>query len=134
MYATRLERFGGIEIIELPEGHEKSVKPDPRKGMKTEGEALLKGIPDDAIIVALDSQGRAFDSETLARKMEDWGQKGRIVFLIGGSWGIDPKTLKEADFTLSFGPMTLPHGLARIVLLEQIYRAKMIGAGSEYHK
>jgi 23S rRNA (pseudouridine1915-N3)-methyltransferase len=54
--------------------------------------------------------------------------------LIGGSWGIDPEVLKKADFILSFGPMTFPHGLARITLLEQIYRAKMIEAGSEYHK
>lgn len=134
MYAMRLERFGGIEIIELPEGHGKSAKPDPQKGMRDEGESLLKGIPDDAIIIALDSHGKTMDSHVFSDRIEDWSQKSRIVFLIGGSWGIDPDVLAKADFVLSFGPMTLPHGLARIVLLEQIYRAKMIETGSEYHK
>ncbi len=134
MYAMRLERFDGIEIIELPEGHGKSAKPDPQKGMRDEGEALLRGIPNNATIIALDSHGKMVDSKIFSSKVEGWNQKGHVVFLIGGSWGIDPDVLAKADFVLSFGPMTLPHGLARIVLLEQIYRAKMIEAGSEYHK
>lgn len=134
MYIERLNRFGGIELVELPEGHGKSAKPDPHKSLKIEGESLLKGIPDGAIIVALDARGKTLDSETFSAKIEAWEQRGRVIFLIGGSWGIDQEVLKKADFVLSFGPMTFPHGLARIMLLEQIYRAKMIGAGSEYHK
>jgi 23S rRNA (pseudouridine1915-N3)-methyltransferase len=134
MYATRLERFGGIEIVELPEGHGKSAKPDPHKGMKTEGEALLKGISDDATIIALDSHGKTLDSQSFSEQVALWSQKGRVVFLIGGSWGIDTDVLKKADFVLSFGPMTFPHGIARLMLIEQIYRAKMIETGSEYHK
>lgn len=134
MYTTRLDRFGGIEVVELPEGHGKSAKPDPQKGMKAEGESLLKGIPEDATIIALDSRGKTLDSKTFSTHIQTWTQKGHLVFLIGGSWGIDPEVLQKADFTLSFGPMTFPHGIARIMLIEQIYRARMIEAGSEYHK
>lgn len=134
MYTTRLDRFGGIEVVELPEGHGKSAKPDPQKGMKVEGENLLKGIPEDATIIALDSRGKTLDSKAFSTHIQTWTQKGHLVFLIGGSWGIDPEVLQKADFTLSFGPMTFPHGIARIMLIEQIYRARMIEAGSEYHK
>ena len=119
MYVERLNRFGGIEITELPEGHGKSAKPDEQRAKKSESSALLKGIPEHTFVVALDSRGKAYDSKKLSKNIEEWEQKGRLVFLIGGSWGIDQETLNRADTILSFGPMTLPHGLARIVLLEQ---------------
>lgn len=135
MYEKRLEPFGGVEIIELPEGHKGSSRPNDAKTRGLEAESLLKGIPDNALVVALDERGKALRSDHLAERLSKWTEnKGKIIFLIGGSWGFDASIKDRADVVLSFGPMTLPHGLARIVLLEQIYRAKMISAGREYHK
>ncbi len=135
MYEKRLKPFGGVEIVELLGGHKGSLKPDEAKTRKTESEHLLKGITDNALVVALDIRGKAFDSEEFAQNLSKWTEHNRqTVFLIGGSWGFDTSIKDRADVILSFGPMTLPHGLARIVLLEQVYRAKMISDGREYHK
>ena len=136
MYQERLELFSGVDIIELPEGHGGAKKPDGAKTRSVEASALLKGIPKDAFLVALDEQGASLPSPSLARKLEDWSNHGQrpVVFLIGGSWGLDASIRERTDAVLSFGPMTLPHNLARIVLLEQLYRARMIAAGREYHK
>jgi len=135
MYETRLEAFGGIEIIELPEGHGGSAKPDEAKTRHTEAVSIKKGIPEGACIVALDAGGVILTSEKFSSQIGAWESSAKqVVFVIGGSWGLDDAILGEADAILSFGPMTFPHGLARVMLLEQIYRAKMIGRGSEYHK
>jgi 23S rRNA (pseudouridine1915-N3)-methyltransferase len=136
IYEERLDAFGGVEIVELPEGHGGSAKPDEAKTRKVEAESLLKGIPDGAFIVALDETGKSMTSPTFATKLMDWSSGGSrtVVFLIGGSWGLDASVRDRSDVILSLGPMTLPHGIARVVLLEQLYRAKMISAGKTYHK
>jgi 23S rRNA (pseudouridine1915-N3)-methyltransferase len=136
IYEERLSSFSSIEIIELPEGHKSSAKPDEAKTRSTEADSLLKNIPDEAFVVALDETGKAFSSLDLAKKIESWSDQGRrpLVFMIGGSWGLDQRVRDRANFTLSFGPMTLPHGIARILLAEQLYRAKMISSGKTYHK
>ena len=134
-YLDRLSPFQKIDLIELPEGHGGSAKPDLAKTRKVEAESLLKGIPDGAFAVALDETGKRFDSPTFAKKLETWAEGGRpVVFLIGGSWGLDASVRDRADVVLSLGEMTLPHLLARIVLLEQLYRAESILSGKTYHK
>jgi 23S rRNA (pseudouridine1915-N3)-methyltransferase len=135
MYETRLAGFGGVEVVELPEGHGGAEKPDEAKTRAVEAAALLRGIPDGAFVAALDGRGKEMASETLAKQLDVWvASSKQVVFLIGGSWGLHHDLLAKTDAVLSFGPMTFPHGLARVMLLEQIYRAKMIGRGSEYHK
>jgi 23S rRNA (pseudouridine1915-N3)-methyltransferase len=134
-YLERLAPFARPELIELPEGHGGSVKPDVEKTRRTEAESLLKGIPNQAFVVAVDETGRTFSSNTFAEQIHAWSEGGRtLVFLIGGSWGLDTTVRDRADTVLSLGSMTLPHLLARIVLLEQLYRAETILAGKTYHK
>jgi len=134
-FATKLKPFAKTEIIELPEGHGGSAKPDEAKTRKNEAESLLKSIPADAFVVALDETGKNYSSTDLAHAIEDWADGGRtIVFLIGGSWGLDPEIRRTAHAAVSFGKQTLPHVLARIVLLEQLYRIETIMAGKVYHK
>ncbi len=96
-----------------------------------EDERVPRRIPDRAYVSLLDAQGQACDSEAFARFMEDRRQGGRdVVFVIGGPKGIE---LDDVDHRLSLGPMTLPYQLARVVLLEQLYRAHKILAGEPYH-
>jgi 23S rRNA (pseudouridine1915-N3)-methyltransferase len=134
-YLDRLSPFQKVDLIELPEGHGGSAKPDLAKTRKVEAESLLKGIPEGAFVVALDETGKRFDSPAFAKKFEAWTEGGRhVVFLIGGSWGLDGSVRERADAVLSLGEMTLPHLLARIVLLEQLYRAESILSGKTYHK
>jgi 23S rRNA (pseudouridine1915-N3)-methyltransferase len=96
-----------------------------------EDEKVAGRIPDRAFVCLLDSAGKAFDSIELSRFLEERRQSGRdLCFVVGGPRGLD---LDECDLRLSFGPMTLPHQLARVVLLEQLYRAHKILAGEPYH-
>ncbi len=135
MYLLRLSPYATLKMTEVAEGHQGSAKPDLEKTRKNEAEKLLKGLPENAFIVALDETGKSFSSEVFATKLADWNQGGRtVVFLIGGSWGLHEDVRKHADATLALGPMTMPHNIARIVLLEQIYRAAMIQNGKMYHK
>lgn len=135
MYVERCRPFTNLQIIELPEGHGGSAKPDIEKAKKIEAQAILKGLPADAALVALDETGSSLTSAGLAERLAGWKTEGRTVcFAIGGSWGLDAEILRKADFSLSLGKITLPHGLARLVLAEQIYRAHSIMAGKAYHK
>ncbi len=135
MYAERLRPMNPVEIVELPEGHGGSLKPDVEKTKGNEAESLLKGISKDAWVVALDESGKSLASTVFAEKLQEWTADGRtVVFLIGGSWGLGAEVKARANTTLSLGSMTLPHALARIVLLEQLYRAEMIRSGKTYHK
>ena len=96
-----------------------------------EDDRVARRVPDRAFVSLLDSSGDAMDSEAFARWMEDRRQSGRdLCFVVGGPKGLD---LDEVDHRLSFGPITLPHQLARVILLEQVYRAHKILAGEPYH-
>jgi len=135
MYATRCSLFGKIELIELAEGHEGSAKPNLAKAKQAEAQSLLNKLPKDAYLIALDEGGKQPSSLEFSAALEREASTGKtIVFIIGGSWGLDESLLKQANLKFSLGKLTLPHSLARIVLLEQIYRAQMISAGREYHK
>ncbi len=135
MYVDRIKQFLKIAVIELPEGQKKSASPDISKTLKAEGVAILKGIQPGTELIILDEGGRQFDSPGLAdflKKRLDQGKS--LTFVIGGSWGLAPEVKTAASEIISLGKMTLPHGLARVVLLEQLYRSLMINHGRTYHK
>ena len=137
-YLKRLSRFGKYEEIELND------LPEPAGGSaaleeqtKTrEGEAALQRIRTGDHVIALTIGGRRMSSEELAARLAALRTRGtgRIVFLVGGSLGLGANALSRADEELSMSPMTFPHQLARVMLLEQLYRAETINAGERYHK
>ena len=100
------------------------------------GERILAKLPQNGAIIALCIEGKPQTSPQFAEKLQQFALEGRsqLTFLIGGSCGLDESLKKEADLRLSFSPMTFPHHLARVMLLEQIYRGYQILEGSKYHK
>ncbi|MFD0985887.1 23S rRNA (pseudouridine(1915)-N(3))-methyltransferase RlmH [Methyloligella solikamskensis] len=124
--------FGPFTQAELAEA--KLPDADARKA--AEADALLSKIPTDSKIVALDPGGRTLSSEAFAERLRDLRDEAvpGVCFVIGGADGLGQPLLERADETLSLGPMVLPHGLARIVLAEQLYRAMTILAGHPYHR
>ena len=136
-YEKRLSRFGKWETIELPDLPEpaNSSPAIEEQIKKKEGEAILARIRDGDIVVCLCIDGRQMDSVQLSAKLTELVDTGRrVVFVIGGSLGLSPEVVRRAQLRLSFSPMTFPHQLARIMLLEQTYRALKIAAGERYHK
>ena len=136
-YEKRLSRFGKWETIELPDLPEpaNSSPAIEEQIKKKEGEAILARIRDGDIVVCLCIDGRQMDSVQLSAKLTELIDTGRrVVFVIGGSLGLSPEVVRRAQLKLSFSPMTFPHQLARIMLLEQTYRALKIAAGERYHK
>ena len=136
-YEKRLSRFGKWETIELPDLPEpaNSSPAIEEQIKKKEGEAILARIRDGDIVVCLCIDGRQMDSVQLSRKLTELIDTGRrVVFVIGGSLGLSADVVRRAQLKLSFSPMTFPHQLARVMLLEQTYRALKIAAGERYHK
>lgn len=101
-----------------------------------EAEKLLEAIPTNAAVIALDERGKSLDSRALAGKLESWANEGRgtVAFIIGGADGLDASVRERADLVLSFGTLTWPHKLVRVMLAEQIYRAWSIQVGHPYHR
>jgi 23S rRNA (pseudouridine1915-N3)-methyltransferase len=133
-YLARLRRYFPVEVVEVPEV-DMNRRP-PEAVLAAEEQRLLKRLPAGAHVVALDREGgKPLSSEDLARKLDALGGSGRshVAFVLGGPLGLSAGVLGRADERLSFGPITLPHALARIVLLEQLYRAVKIGRGEKYH-
>ncbi len=138
-YLKRLTRYGKTEEIEIPDLPEPAGGSSPalEEQIRTrEGEGILKAIRPGDRVIALTIPGKRMDSETLAEHIRQLrvGGAGRIVFVIGGSLGLGRNVLERADEELSMSPMTFPHQLARVMLLEQLYRAEKILAGERYHK
>ena len=107
----------------------------PVEVKRREGEALLGALPDPAFVVALDPTGAMPDSEELAHLLERWlGGSRPICFMIGGAEGLHTAVTARAGYVLSLGRMTWPHFLARVMLAEQVYRARSIAAGHPYHR
>lgn len=137
-YAKRLSRYCRLELVELPE-ERLPEGPSPAQidaALAREAEAIRGKLPPSSVLVSLCVEGRERSSEELARLMAEWASRGesRLVFLIGGSHGLHPSVKAQAAEKLSMSPMTFPHHLARVMLLEQIYRAYQINAGTKYHK
>jgi 23S rRNA (pseudouridine1915-N3)-methyltransferase len=109
---------------------------EDRARRRLEGEALLAAAPRPAFLVGLDERGALWSSEELARQVERWRAEWPhpVVFYLGSDVGLDPALLESCRLRLAFGRMTLPHHLARLVLLEQLYRALSIVAGINYHR
>ena len=137
-YVKRLQRHCKLELIELPE---QRLPDDPspaeiQKALRAEGDAIRERLPKSGAVIALCIEGKPCSSEELSRRMAEFGVQGKtqLTFLIGGSVGLDEDLKRQADWRLSMSPMTFPHHMARIMLLEQIYRAYQIAGGAKYHK
>ena len=137
-YLKRLGRFGKyeeIEVPDLPDGGGGSQALEEQVKAK-EGEAILARIKPGDHVICLTIPGRQTDSPQLAKHLQDLrtGGAGRVVFVIGGSLGLGRNVLERADEEMSMSRMTFPHQLARVMLLEQVYRAFQISKGTKYHK
>ena len=137
-YVKRLSRFCKLEILELPEERlpENPSQAQIDAALAKEAEAIKSKLPPQAYLIAMCVEGKPRSSEELARLMAESANQGgsHLVFLIGGSFGMHPSVKSLAAVKLSMSPMTFPHHLARVMLLEQIYRGYQINAGSRYHK
>lgn len=136
-YLKRLSRFGKFEEIEVPDLPENTGSSALEEQVKArEGEALLSRIRPGDRVIALTIPGKKTDSLGLARHLQELRVSGvsRIVFVIGGSLGLGNNLLARADEEMSMSPMTFPHQLARVMLLDQLYRTEKIIAGERYHK
>ena len=137
-YQKRLKGYCSFKIVELPE-HRLPEDPSPAEiqtGLDKEAELIFQKIPKGAWLCIFTPEGKILSSEEFAAKLKEVKNMGKssACFLIGSSFGISQKVKAKADFKLSMGKMTFPHHLARIMVLEQIYRAEAIQAGSKYHK
>lgn len=137
-YTKRLKGYCRFQILELPEVRlpEDPSPADIAAGLEKEADAILSKIPRGAWLCVMTPEGKLLSSEALADKMQSVKNSGKssACFLIGSSFGISPRVKAAADLKLSMSPMTFPHHLARIMVLEQLYRAEAIQAGSKYHK
>ncbi|WP_281883346.1 23S rRNA (pseudouridine(1915)-N(3))-methyltransferase RlmH [Paenibacillus sp. YYML68] len=137
-YVKRLGPYAKVTLVEVPDekAPETISAAEEAQVKQREGERLLAQLREQTYVIALAIDGRTLSSEELARQLEDLAVYGRshVAFVIGGSLGLAPEVLKRADLKLSFGRMTLPHQLMRLVLVEQVYRAFKIVRGEPYHK
>lgn len=137
-YAKRLSAYCKFTLVELPE-QRLPDDPSPAEiaaGLAREADQIEAKLPKNAWFCVLTPEGTLLSSEKLADRLREVKLSGKSAacFLIGSSFGIDPRIKKMADFRLSFGPMTFPHHLMRVMALEQLYRAETIQAGTKYHK
>ncbi len=137
-YMKRLNRFCKVEMIELADEKtpDKASDLENQQILEKEGNKILAKINEREFVIALAIEGNQFPSEKFSQVMMDATVRGfsDITFVIGGSLGLSPAVKKRANLLMSFGKLTLPHQLMRLVLIEQIYRAFMIQQGSPYHK
>ena len=137
-YEKRLGRYCRLNLFEVPDkkAPENLSEQEKEQVKKAEGDGILKNIKDGTYVIALDVRGKMLSSEEFADKINSLGIKGisNIAFIIGGSLGLSDEVKRRADYVLSFSPMTFPHQLMRIILLEQIYRAFKIINNEPYHK
>lgn len=137
-YVKRLGRFSKIELIELPDEKtpDKASDAENAQIMEIEAKKIMSKISERDYVIVLAIEGKQISSEEFSSLMDRAMLRGysTITFVIGGSLGLAPEIKKRADYLLSFGLMTLPHQLMRLVLVEQIYRGFMIREGSPYHK
>lgn len=137
-YEKRLKGYCQFRIIELPEVRlpENPTQSEISAGLEKEADAIQTKIPKGVWFCILTPEGKQLSSEELAEKLQSVKLSGKssACFLIGSSFGISKRIKGQADFALSMSRMTFPHHLARVMVLEQLYRAEAIQAGSKYHK
>ena len=137
-YSKRISRFAAVEMIELADEKtpDRASDSENEKILNLEGNRILSKIGDREFVIVLAIEGKTLSSEEFSKQLEQASINGysTLTFVIGGSLGLSPQVKKRANLFLSFGRLTLPHQLMRLVLTEQIYRAFTIQQGSPYHK
>ena len=137
-YLKRLSRYGKFEEIELPDLPEPANSSPAIEAQikEKEGESILARIKPSDYVIAMTIPGKQWDSPGLSRHVDNLMNRGNssLVFVIGGSLGLSDKVITRADEEMSMSRMTFPHQLARVMLLEQLYRAMKIRSGERYHK
>lgn len=133
-YVKRLGSAFKLDISEVtPEPTSSTVSSE--QSMRAEGSKILKRLPENSYVIALERTGREFDSPTLAAKLAELDSRGQgLTLVIGGSEGLDAAVLERADLKWSLSKLTFIHEMARIILLEQLYRSHCIMTGKKYHK
>lgn len=132
-YVKRLRPYAVLELVEVAD---RDVTRDEARAIAEEGADVMRAIPDGAHVIALDIAGSPLSSTDIADRLAALGLEGRsaVTFVLGGAAGLSPDVLARADERLSLGRITLPHQLARVVLLEQLYRAFRIMRNEPYHR
>ncbi len=137
-YVKRLSRFAATSVREVAEEKlpENATPAIEEQGRQKEGIRILQAIPKQSMLIVLDLSGESPDSPGLAARFREWTNKGKssFSFVIGGSTGLSPEVVKAAEYRLCLSKLTFPHQMARIVLLEQVYRAMKINGNEIYHK
>ncbi|HET1796071.1 TPA: 23S rRNA (pseudouridine(1915)-N(3))-methyltransferase RlmH [Streptococcus pneumoniae] len=137
-YSKRISRFAKFEMIELSDEKtpDKASESENQKILEIEGQRILSKIADRDFVIVLAIEGKTFFSEEFSKQLEEISIKGfsTLTFIIGGSLGLSSSVKNRANLSVSFGRLTLPHQLMRLVLVEQIYRAFTIQQGFPYHK
>lgn len=132
-FAGRLPRECRLELVEIPLGR-RPKGADPSRAVREEGRRMLAAAAGH-LRVCLDVRGQSVNTPALARRLEAWMADGRdVALLVGGPDGLDPSCLEGADWRWSLSPLTLPHGLVRVLVAEQLYRAWSVLAGHPYHR
>ncbi len=135
-YEERARRYWRLQVREVEAGAGRSGKADPDQVRKAEEDRLLARLPERSQIVALSREGKRLSSRDLARFLEERALRSveAVTFVIGGAFGLGRGILERSTLVLSLSAMTLPHEIARLVLVEQLYRAGTIGRNEPYHK
>ena len=137
-YSKRISRFAKLEMIELADEKtpDRASESENQKILEIEGQRILSKVADRDFVIVLAIEGKTLSSEEFSKNLEEASIKGfsTLTFIIGGSLGLSQDVKKRANISVSFGRLTLPHQLMRLVLVEQIYRAFTIQQGSPYHK
>lgn len=137
-YSKRISRFAKLEMIELADEKtpDRASESENQKILEIEGQRILSKVGDRDFVIVLAIEGKTLSSEEFSKQLEEASIKGfsTLTFIIGGSLGLSSAVKKRANLPVSFGRLTLPHQLMRLVLAEQIYRAFTIQQGSPYHK
>ncbi len=133
-YAQRMPRVSRIELIEIKPAVRAGAGP-AKQWLAAEAERIRAALPKRCFTVVLDARGKPATTADIARRIERWRQDGRdVAFVIGGADGTASALQQDADFLLSLSALTLPHGLCRVLLAEQLYRAVSLLAGHPYHR
>jgi len=133
-YEPRLPREWRFEIVEIPVAS-RGANADVARLKRAEGERMLRAIPDGAEVIAFDERGESLSTLQWAKAVEGWQRHGRdVALLVGGPDGLAPECLSRASRRWSLSKLTLPHGLVRVFVLEQLYRAWSVTQGHPYHR
>jgi 23S rRNA (pseudouridine1915-N3)-methyltransferase len=126
--------IGGLARLDVREVREVALRGrTPAEVLRTEGRRLAAALPATGTVVALDADGRPYDTEAFAERLGAWCERGPVTFVVGGSLGLADEVKDTAAETLSLSPLTMPHQLARVVLAEQVFRALKIARRETYH-